>query len=86
LRRHCRWPALEVDVHPSFVLFCRILQTQFLAYLFNSRLDFLDVVYGVISFADNTRNLLISSISIFPWYFWAALTHANGSVHSAAHI
>lgn len=54
-RRHGRWSALEVDVHYPRIIFGRVLQPQLLAHLFDSRLDLLDMVHGVISFAHDAK-------------------------------
>lgn len=44
----------EVDVDSTSVVLSSILQTHFTADLFNSGLDFLDVVGRVITFTDDT--------------------------------
>ena len=51
--RHNGRSSLEINIHPSFVLFGSVLETQFLAYLLDSGFDFLDVVHGVVSLAHN---------------------------------
>ena len=53
LLRHLRGSTLEVDVHPARVRFCRVLQTEFLAYLLDAWFDLLDVVWGVVPFTDD---------------------------------
>lgn len=82
--RHRRWSTGEVDVHPSGVFFRRVLQSQLLAHLFNSRLDLLDVVDGVVAFAYDAIYFHISVAREVPR--GRGLTHASESVHSAAHI
>ena len=58
LLRHLGGSALEVDVHPARVCFCRVLQTEFLAYLLNAWFDLLDVVWGVVPFTDDAAESL----------------------------
>ena len=53
LLRHLRGSTLEVDVYSTGVCFRRVLQTEFLAYLLDAWFDLLDVVWGVVSFADD---------------------------------
>ena len=53
LRRHLRGSALEVDVYPASIGFCRVLQTEFSTYLLDAWFDLLDVVRGVVPFADD---------------------------------
>lgn len=50
LRRHDSRAALQIDVDAAGILFGRVLQTEFLTYLLDSRFDLLDVVYGVVPF------------------------------------
>lgn len=44
----------QVDIHPSFVMFGGILESQLLAYLLHARLDLLEVVCAVVSLAYDT--------------------------------
>lgn len=50
---HCR-PALEIDIHASFILLGSVLQAEFLAHLFDAGFDLLDMVHGVVSFTNDT--------------------------------
>lgn len=45
--------ASEVDEEPSLIVLRVVLQAQLAAYLFHARLDLLDVVWTVVSFADD---------------------------------
>lgn len=45
--------ASEVDEQPSFIVLRVVLQAQLAAYLLYARLDLLDVVWAVVSFADD---------------------------------
>ena len=42
--------ALEIDIHPSFILFGVVLEIQFAADLFDAGLDLLDMVCTVVAF------------------------------------
>lgn len=53
MRRHVGGPSSEVNVYPSRILFSGILEPKITADLFDARLDLLDVVHGVVSFADD---------------------------------
>lgn len=54
-RRMCGAP-LKVDIHPSGVLLGTIVQTEFLAYLFDPGFDFLDMIDRMDPFSDNPRH------------------------------
>lgn len=45
--------ALEVHEEAAFVGLGAVLQTEIAAYLFDARFDFLDVIFGMVAFADN---------------------------------
>ena len=55
LRHMCR-AALEIDVHSTSICLCRILQAKFLTDLLNARFDFLNVIWGMIAFADDAAD------------------------------
>ena len=58
LLRHLRGSTLEVDVHSASVGFGRVLQAEFLADLLDAWFDLLDVVWGVVPFADDAADLV----------------------------
>lgn len=52
--RHNSLATSQVHVDATGVILSGILQPQLPAHLFDARLDFLDVVHGVVSLADDT--------------------------------
>ena len=56
LRHLCR-ATLQIDVHSPRVCLRRVLQAKFLTHLLYPGLDFLNVMRGVIAFADDTAGL-----------------------------
>ena len=53
LRWHFCWSATQVDVDSTRILLGRVLEAKFLAELLDTRLQFLNMVGGVISLADD---------------------------------
>ena len=53
LLRHLRRAALQIDIHPPCVRLGGVLEPEFPTYLFHAGFDFLDVVGGVVAFADD---------------------------------
>lgn len=51
--RHIRWTSGQVDVDAAGILLGRILQTKVATDLLNAWLELLDVVHGVVAFADD---------------------------------
>jgi hypothetical protein len=56
--RHCCGSTLKIDIHPAFIRFGGILQSQFSTNLLDSRFDLLDVVGGMVSFPHNPVNIV----------------------------
>lgn len=52
-----RGASSQIDVHTTFVLLSVVLEAELAADVFDCRLDLLDVVDGVITFADNAVEL-----------------------------
>lgn len=52
-RRHLGCAACEIDVHSSSVFLGRVLQTKLATDLLHARLDFLNVVCGMVPFSDD---------------------------------
>ena len=50
---HVDLATLQVDVYPSFIWFCMVLQPLLSTYLLNPRLDLLDMSWTVIAPADD---------------------------------
>lgn len=53
---------LEVYEDPTLVLLGAVLQSQFTAHLFNSRLDLLDMVPAMVAFAHNDMQMAFSPL------------------------
>lgn len=53
LRRHVSGAAGEIDIDASGVVLGGVLESEILADSLDGRFDFLDVVWGVVSFADD---------------------------------
>ena len=51
---HIRRSTSQIHINAPCVLLSRVLETEFLADLFYSGLDFLDMIGGVVAFADNS--------------------------------
>ena len=82
LRHLCR-TALQVYVHPSCIVLSRVLQAQFLAYLFDLRFDLLDMAWRVVTLSHNPACASV----LCPWMQSNyRLTRANGSDRSPEHI
>jgi hypothetical protein len=76
----------KVYVNATGIVFSRILQAQLLAHLLDTGLDFLDVVGGVVSLADNTRRYFSRTHNLqycVAVLDFSRLTHANDFAHAA---
>lgn len=86
--RHVGRAAGEIDIYPSRILFSGILKAKISADLFNARFNLLNVVHGMVSFADDpTCNFM--SVSTQPngsGVLAQQHTHEDGLVHAVWHI
>jgi hypothetical protein len=64
LSRWVRGSALEIDIDPALVLLGGILQSQFSAHLLDARFDLLDVIAGVVAFADDAKKMATSVLHL----------------------
>lgn len=89
--RHLRRAPGQIHIDPARVLLGGILQPQLATDLFDSRLDLLDVVGGVVSLSHNPASHTISKLSFYPSTQQPAsrmkkLTHGDESAHAPWHI
>lgn len=65
-RRHISRSTGQIHIDPTSIVFHGILQPEFLADLFDTRLDLLDMINGVISLADDAVIYIISYMKMSP--------------------
>lgn len=66
LRRRNRISALEIDVYPSSIVLCAILEAQLATELLHLGLELLDVVGRVVALADNSVQVRLAASLIGP--------------------
>lgn len=79
LRRNVGRAASEVDIDATFIFLRLILETEFATDSLDARLDFLDVVGGMVPFADDSRQR--QSVRL-PSDQGVSLTRGDGSDHA----
>jgi hypothetical protein len=67
---HVDTAATQIDVHPTLVLLCGIVQPHLAAHLLDTRLDLLHMAYGVVPLSDNNVQVrLASSLGVSDAHF-----------------